>query len=114
MVARQSSLGGAIVFTMPIGYQTNVTPMLNLSGKAAYHLAYGRHSGIPDCCIRFWLTEWETEMTQRTTYARLVRRASRGYVPCPKCLINKSFVQVRSCIGECGRECRDDFKRRYL
>ncbi len=64
------------------------------------HWLFGRHSGIPDCCIAFFTTEWD--YLAHDYYAGRVHQANWGYVPCPKCLDSGRQIWVRNCARECG------------
>jgi hypothetical protein len=74
-------------------------------------IAYGRHSLIPECCIKFYVEEWETEWKGHTPYGRAVdfSKWMGHYVPCPKCLGEGNLIRIRQCLGDCGRECWRDF-----
>ncbi len=67
------------------------------------HRAFGRHSNIPDCCITFWLTDWNPG----STYAN--RLPHWGYVPCPTCLRTNKRARIRRCALECGKDCASLF-----
>jgi hypothetical protein len=72
----------------------------------------GMHSGIPDCCILFFVGRW-VWMTDRATatYWRRITKVAReggrkgsgggggvGYIPCPRCLDRRTFVpELRAC-----------------
>lgn len=66
----------------------------------------GRHSGFPDCCVWFFMSQWLPAYLQRTTffeeYGAKIDEAMPGYVPCPTCLENKTFVEVKRC--DCAPE----------
>jgi len=73
-----------------------------------YHIAYGIHSGIPSCCIIFFINEWDKKELWRKEKSELVkaiRDSGAGYVMCPKCLASNSIVNIRDCAQECKREC---------
>jgi hypothetical protein len=65
----------------------------------------GRHSGLPDCCILFFITCYRSvrtdeEMGISSEYHKLLESmgADRlGYVPCPACLAAQRFVRMRPC-----------------
>lgn len=75
----------------------------------------GLHSGIPECCVAFYVLAWE-DLYAMPEYAKAmdkVRHLGRhraannyrliGYVPCPACLLAETFVKVRRCkCGEIG------------
>jgi hypothetical protein len=78
----------------------------------AFHTAYGRHSNIPDCCIRFFVEEWDGKelwRRQDIPIVRMIRRARAGYVLCPACLQSNHVVKIRQCRKECGKECVNEF-----
>ena len=69
-----------------------------------YDIKCGIQSGIPDCCIIFWITEWfggrgtkgYTLNEQLDCGRRLPKYVE--YVPCPKCLKNHRFVKkIKKC-----------------
>lgn len=72
-----------------------------------YHTQYGRDSGIPECCIEFFVTEWSYIThkfplifkhyweQQEKVSAELNRFI--GYIPCPDCLKNHKIVDVIKC-----------------
>jgi hypothetical protein len=77
----------------------------------------GLHSGIPECCVLFFLTCWpiirrdEDETGEPSVYRVLVWEAetdSKGYIPCPACLASRRFVELRECDrGKPGRGLRE-------
>jgi hypothetical protein len=73
-------------------------------------IAYGRHSLIPECCIAFFIGNWERELADRTLYWKTVYESDWGYVPCPQCLVTRTRVPMRYCLRDCKRECWKDFK----
>lgn len=78
----------------------------------AYHISYGRHSLIPECCIQFYVTEWHPFFENKwrgTTYDDMINKSGWGYVPCPKCFFTGQQVKIRLCDVECGRACYKDF-----
>ena len=71
-----------------------------------YEIHCGRHSGFPDCCIRFYVTKWITKDTDSKfskTYRSKLNRLKNhpGYIPCPKCLKNRTFIKVIKCPDNC-------------
>lgn len=73
-------------------------------------IAYGRHSNIPECCIMFFVDEWD--FTKRTKHRKLLWESSPrwNYVPCPKCLKENRRAHLRMCEAECGKKCWLEFK----
>ena len=76
-----------------------------------YHVRYGRHSNIPDCCIRFYLTEWQQHWFDETYRRRHLGRVSVGYVPCASCISNRTFIHVHTCDRLCRSYYRGDLKQ---
>jgi hypothetical protein len=78
----------------------------------------GLHSGFPKCCIAFFVKvwwPWLLAIDQLSTRARASAmpafntyqkwNGQPGYVPCPRCAIEKSFVKVIPC------NCEEQIKR---
>ena len=76
----------------------------------SYDILYGRHSLIPECCIQFFVTQWDGEFARRSAYYEAVQLANFKYVPCPECLVARNKVRIRECERDCGRVCRKDFE----
>lgn len=77
-----------------------------------YHWAFGRHSNLPNCCIDFFVEEWDMSecwQNEGNWYHQAIRAAKYGYVPCPRCLGTGNKVKIRWCLDECGKEHPDDF-----
>jgi len=82
--------------------------------RTKYHTEYGRHSLIPDCCIRFFVEEWDPFFENKwrgTAYEGAIREQAYDYVPCPQCFYTNKRVKIRICMDECGHECDGEFKR---
>jgi len=77
----------------------------------SYHVELGRHSLIPDCCIRFFIVEWMPGLNTNKLYKRAID--GWGYVPCPKCLNENHKIKIRICEKDCGRDCSDDFREKW-
>ena len=81
-------------------------------------IACGFHSGIPACCIKFYITKWlwiEKATTDKNDYFNKYWRKmnekrkiilnpitnkieySFTYIPCPTCLKYERFVKIKSC-----------------
>jgi hypothetical protein len=77
-----------------------------------YHLMFGAHSGIPLCCINFFVNVWDKrrlwEQDRRIT--RAVKASSVEYVQCPSCVRHKRVARLRICRNECWGNCMEDFK----
>lgn len=67
-------------------------------------ISCGIHSGIPECCICFYITKWiwfEYDDPYRLKYLkRLMKYKNVEYVPCPKCLKDKKFIKTKDCPGK--------------
>lgn len=77
-----------------------------------YHWAFGRHSRIPDCCINFFVEDWDMSegwQNEGNWYHQAVDAARFGYVPCPKCLGTGRRIKIKDCDVECGGDHRQDF-----
>ena len=77
-----------------------------------YDIQYGRHSNIPECCIRFFVEEWAPKQLYLQTnlpVVKAVRKSKARYVQCPECIAQKIVVRLRLCLTDCGRDCRLDF-----
>lgn len=69
-----------------------------------YEIHCGFHSGFPECCIKFWVTKWtwaDPDSSFKKKHWKLLRKHDVGYIPCPKCLRNKTFVDVKPCPKSC-------------
>jgi hypothetical protein len=59
----------------------------------------GQHSGIPACCIAFFIEDWpRINSATPTPYTEALELADPGYIACPTCLERGSFVKpLRRC-----------------
>lgn len=75
-----------------------------------FDIEYGRHSNIPDCCIAFWISEFEQiyenavlredyNRKQAATEHRIKR--SYNYRPCHDCLQTGHWQPIHTCRGAC-------------
>lgn len=94
---------------------------------ASAQLARGVHSGIPFCCVTFFVLEWlpwartgsehpyaqdlEIAGLGRVRQEEQIRRWKAGekpvetppeYVPCPDCLATGRFVSIHTCTADCA------------
>lgn len=62
----------------------------------------GLHSGLPDCCVLFYVTFWQAaDDARRAWYRRYMKYSGLPeYVPCPACLASGVFVEVAHCVCE--------------
>lgn len=75
----------------------------------------GLHSGFPLCCVVFFVKVWgpfvmdvdDADRALSESYHAWLSNmeCSVGYVPCPKCVIDETFVKVKSC--DCTKRRRD-------
>lgn len=74
-------------------------------------LVRGRCSGIPECCITFFIETWMMDLDITFKHKERMDEV-RGdpirfrYVPCPDCLVAQRFVEIRHCDGPscfCGQ-----------
>jgi hypothetical protein len=75
--------------------------------KEEYHIAFGRHSLIPECCIRFFVEEWDARELWRNRslwFVRMNRKDNVQYVRCPDCLVNGRRAKIHFCDGECAKD----------
>jgi hypothetical protein len=63
------------------------------------HVAYGLHSNIPWCCIKFFITEWPRLVASFGGAHN--RDPNTSYVRCPKCMVMNRWVKVHWCTREC-------------
>lgn len=70
----------------------------------------GLHSGLPKCCVAFFVKVWWPYwllLDERLSLAKVDPHGSfdayqkwttrPGYVPCPRCVLDESFVEVLPC-----------------
>lgn len=61
----------------------------------------GINSGIPPCCIKYWVQKWMwIDWHNPPPWAVKRRKLGKGfgYVPCPKCLKSKKIVRLKDCL----------------
>lgn len=81
-----------------------------ISKDKAWHIAYGRHSLIPECCIQFWVKEWLD-----APYKLFSVPVHYNYVPCLNCLKKNRLVKIKDCDTACFGPgiCSRIFRRAY-
>jgi hypothetical protein len=74
----------------------------NLSEKTTkHHLICGRHTGIPECCIRWFNGPWT--IISSISYLREAywqendKHVNVDYVRCPACIHDLNIVQIKVC-----------------
>jgi len=65
-------------------------------GSLEYHISYGIHSNIPECCIFMWLTENHADW-QRRFVLRDKAFKNCQYVPCLDCIKNLKCNKIVHC-----------------
>lgn len=63
------------------------------------HILFGRHSNIPECCIKFFVTEWSQNQV-KTAYERDSEQKIE-YVRCLRCLKEKQYFPLHKCTLKC-------------
>ena len=94
-----------------------------------YHIEYGRHSNIPECCIAFFISPfWDKTPTyaeEKVAYRNKMREAAKkfghfhpnqkscdypyergiwvhwGYIPCPSCMESGFHQEIHICSEDC-------------
>lgn len=95
-----------IIGTIPIGTDTERTTIRLNHLKNTVECGF--HSGIPACCIRFYVTVWLwLELESRSdrensevfkSYRRKLREVEHpGYIACPECISTEFFVKMKDC-----------------
>jgi hypothetical protein len=82
---------------------------ITASKQREYDIAYGLHSGIPRCCIDFYINEWDNHRTLGTHYRSMLRDCTWGYVPCPRCFFQGIKVKIVDCLKDCKQKCWEVF-----
>lgn len=75
--------------------------------RVAYEIECGVHSGIPVCCIAFYVQDW-FKIKVFTVYRRELNKFTKkhkffiGYIPCPRCFLLERFVSLTPCTCSLG------------
>ena len=72
-----------------------------------HHRECGRHSGIPECCIDWYLGPWSNLVSVVPYLWSLhwkanYRSAEPDYIRCPPCIESNRVVEIKEC------ECHED------
>jgi hypothetical protein len=59
----------------------------------------GRESNIPDCCIRFYISDWKHNWIRSTHREYMNSAGIISYVPCPSCIQKQRFNSLKL---DCG------------
>ena len=85
--------------------------------QMASNIVCGMHSGIPHCCIKFFVTEWVyvlPKSSENKFYAYYWKQMQNAqtfsinpqtneleqdcqYIPCPECLKYRQYIKIKSC-----------------
>lgn len=77
-----------------------------------WHIAFGRHSNIPECCVQFYVDWWWDARVAGSPLAQEywdTMQAAKdgpkvGYVRCPVCLKDRRRVTLHICSPKkCGK-----------
>ena len=61
------------------------------------HIKYGIQSGIPLCCVAFFVTEWlDSPEERRDEHRKFLKwhEISVNYIPCPNCIISGNLIEA--------------------
>jgi len=66
-----------------------------------YHRKCGRHSGIPECCINWYINSWSTIVANVPVLWRAYwdynNTEDAGYIRCSACIENSIVVELKEC-----------------
>ena len=66
-----------------------------------YHIECGRHSGIPECCIDWFIGPWQTVKTFGWAWALYWRENNKDvdveYIRCLKCIKDSVIIDLKEC-----------------
>ncbi len=77
------------------------------------HASYGVHSGIPLCCVTFFVEDWDKRFEtfwRKSAYSKAVDDGGWNYVPCPECFRANRKVDMVICEFDCMDKCWNKFK----
>ena len=74
--------------------------------KIPYDIHCGRHSGFPECCIKFFITKWiwiwdDKNSKEMKKHRARLNKHHPGYIACPKCIRKKNFIKLKPCPKSC-------------
>lgn len=77
-----------------------------------FHFLFGIHSGIPLCCIDFFINVWDARELYRQDrpLVKAIHASEVRYVQCPSCLRHKRAARLRRCGEECWTNCVAAFR----
>ena len=66
-----------------------------------YHIECGRHSGIPECCINWFIGPWSSVRIFGWVWTLYWRENNKGgdveYIRCLECIKNLTVVDIKEC-----------------
>jgi len=66
-----------------------------------YHVECGRHSGIPECCINWFIGPWSAIRTFSWAWSLYWRENNKGvdveYIRCLECIKDSVIVDIKEC-----------------
>ena len=68
-----------------------------LKDEKGDHIWCAIRSGIPLCCVKFWVGQFDYYPIQRARVYLDKLPNWVQYVPCPKCIESKNFVDILLC-----------------
>lgn len=60
--------------------------------------AFGRHSGIPECCVNFFVSKNIPELME---WNKKSKKDNAKYVRCPQCIETNHVVKLLQCSRDC-------------
>ncbi len=76
--------------------------------RNAFDTDFGIHSNIPECCVKFFVDQFQlfdpNALKYYLKYSRIVERQIRKafrYRPCPECLLAKRWHELHLCTWDC-------------
>ena len=69
--------------------------------ETEHHVICGRHSGIPECCICWYIGSWQktcdVPKLWETYWEANYEHAEPDYIRCPKCIASNHVVEIKRC-----------------
>jgi len=69
--------------------------------KVNYHVECGRHSGIPECCINWFIGPWRAVLTFGEEWAAYWKKNNKDegveYIRCPECIKKSIVADLKGC-----------------
>ena len=91
-------------------YQMNKKDIKRILLHIPQTIKCGIHSGIPICCVQYYVSKrlWMTDKELLGDNAQIQKLvgdlySNFHYIPCPKCVKNKTIVKTKKCPA--GTQC---------